>query len=290
MWRWRFRQTQPFNRRYRSSPSSPHPFYKRSDTWLYIVCWFFVLRFFRYWWHMSNLSSGTYASQQIHGHILWRFSDDHIYIRMCGLFGVRCDRRHFQRLRDVKQLGTSHFVWPGATHTRFKHSLGIVGRWHSSSHTHYSRPCVPGVAYLSRLLASRLQSNQPELAITDRDVDCVEIAGLRHDLRHEPWSHVWDGTFIPRTLLVNFTWTFKNDGLTSFFFLSFSRPGTTWQHEQGSELMLDRMIAEYEIPITAKDRSFKALIAGDPSKCRSVENYFLNLEISSCVLWMEIDV
>ncbi|KAL9713865.1 hypothetical protein Ac2012v2_003477 [Leucoagaricus gongylophorus] len=35
------------------------------------------------------------------------------------------DTRHFQRLHDVKQLGTSHFVWPGATHTRFEHSLGI---------------------------------------------------------------------------------------------------------------------------------------------------------------------
>jgi len=81
---------------------------------------------------------------------------------------------------------------------------------------------------------------------------------------------------------VNFTWTFKNDGLTSFFSLSFSRPDTTWQHEQGSELMLDHMIAEYGIPITAKDQSFiKALIAGDPSKCRSVEKYFLNLEICS---------
>ena len=34
------------------------------------------------------------------------------------------DTRTFQRLRDVKQLATCHYVFPTATHTRFVHSLG----------------------------------------------------------------------------------------------------------------------------------------------------------------------
>ena len=56
-----------------------------------------------------------------------------------------------------------------------------------------------GVAYLARMMATHLQS-QPELNITDRDVGCIELAGLCHDLGHGPWSHVWDNTFIPAAL------------------------------------------------------------------------------------------
>ena len=49
------------------------------------------------------------------------------------------------------------------------------------------------------MMATHLQS-QSELNITDRDVGCIELAGLCHDLGHGPWSHVWDNSFIRAAL------------------------------------------------------------------------------------------
>ncbi|KAF8665672.1 hypothetical protein AX16_000125 [Volvariella volvacea WC 439] len=148
----------------------------------------------------------------------------HDYIPISPRVCAFIDTKQFQRLRSIKQLGTSYWVWPGASHNRFEHSLGV--------------------AYLARRLATHLQRNQPELKITDRDVECVEIAGLCHDLGHGPWSHVFDGLFLPAVL-----------------------KDRVWHHEDGSELMFDYLVEENDIDITPEDAQFiKALIAGDPSR------------------------
>ncbi|KAF4660196.1 SAM domain and HD [Perkinsus chesapeaki] len=87
------------------------------------------------------------------------------------------DTPYFQRLRNESQLGAAGYVFMGATHTRFEHSIGA--------------------AYLAKKLVDQLSSNQPEYGITEEDRLCVIIAGLCHDLGHGPYSHVWDSHVNP---------------------------------------------------------------------------------------------
>ena len=84
----------------------------------------------------------------------------HGYIEISPPIERLLDTRAVQRLRNVKQLGWTYLVYPGANHTRFEHSLG----------TYY--------------LASRLAQ---ELEGQDRIE--IEIAALLHDIGHGPYSH-----------------------------------------------------------------------------------------------------
>ena len=86
----------------------------------------------------------------------------HGSIRVDELFLSVLDRHEMQRLRGVKQLGLANLVFPGASHTRFEHSLGV---YH---------------------LAGRMASS---IGLPEKDSLTVRMAGLLHDICHTPFSH-----------------------------------------------------------------------------------------------------
>src|SRR3972149_1873066 len=74
-----------------------------------------------------------------------------------------------QRLRRLRQLAGAEYVYPGANHTRFEHSIGVM------------------------YLAGRVAEN-PNISqyISKDDAEMIRIAGLLHDVGHGPFSHVFE--------------------------------------------------------------------------------------------------
>jgi HD superfamily phosphohydrolase len=86
------------------------------------------------------------------------------------------EHRFFQRLRRIKQLGLTDYVYPGAVHTRFQHTLGAV-------HLLYSA-------------LSTLRSKGVE--ISKEEEDAVALAILLHDIGHGPFSHTLERVIIDK--------------------------------------------------------------------------------------------
>eukprot|EP00794_Sanderia_malayensis_P005457 gene5457-6139_t len=86
------------------------------------------------------------------------------------------DTPEFQRLRNIKQLGGSYLVFPGAVHTRFDHSLGT--------------------AHLCGVLLRAFKGRSQGHIIEDKDILLVQIAGLCHDLGQGPFSRVYKHQYL----------------------------------------------------------------------------------------------
>ncbi|MGC4031705.1 MAG: HD domain-containing protein [Tepidisphaeraceae bacterium] len=78
-------------------------------------------------------------------------------------------RPEFQRLRRIRQLGMASLAYPGADHSRYSHSLGVM-------HT-------------TRLMLKKISQ---EVAIDTFDYAACLSAALLHDLGHGPFSHVFE--------------------------------------------------------------------------------------------------
>lgn len=81
---------------------------------------------------------------------------------------------YVQRLNRIRQLGLSFFVYPGAMHTRFLHSLGTM---------HLMQEALQGL-------------RQKGIAISHDEATAAEAAILLHDIGHGPFSHVLENTLV----------------------------------------------------------------------------------------------
>ncbi len=84
------------------------------------------------------------------------------------------DTPEMQRLRGVKQLGTAYLVYPGALHTRFDHSIGVL---------HMTQKMIEAI--------NRNFELQPRdtLGISEREARILRLAALVHDVTHIPFGH-----------------------------------------------------------------------------------------------------
>jgi HD superfamily phosphohydrolase len=90
----------------------------------------------------------------------------------------------FQRLRRIRQLAWTDQVYPGAMHTRFEHSLGVL---------HVATRLFDAIADRSKaLLESELAYNTAGL---ERERTLVRLAALLHDVGHAPFSHAAEDLF-----------------------------------------------------------------------------------------------
>ena len=90
-------------------------------------------------------------------------------IRMDSVAVAIMDTAAFQRLRYIRQLGLAHLVYPGATHTRFDHALGVY--------------------HLAVRALEILKAGPPVPDHVWRDAHLIPYAALLHDIGHYAFSH-----------------------------------------------------------------------------------------------------
>ncbi|MCW4023761.1 MAG: HD domain-containing protein [Candidatus Bathyarchaeota archaeon] len=94
----------------------------------------------------------------VHGYVYITEAEKHVI-----------DSYPMQRLRRLRQLAGSEYVYPGANHTRFEHSVGVM--------------------YLA---GNVLDNPHVSQVVNDQEIATCRIAALLHDIGHGPFSHVFE--------------------------------------------------------------------------------------------------
>lgn len=135
------------------------------------------------------------------------------------------DTPEVQRLRNIKQLGVSYFVFPGATHNRLSHCLGV--------------------GHLAGKVYDRIVTSDMDMRPTDRLM--FQAAGILHDIGHGPFSHVFEAEVMPTVLGYE------------------AGAACPWNHEMQGLRLIDKLIDENHVDIfdTHQIKQLKAMITGE---------------------------
>ncbi len=103
------------------------------------------------------------------------FDNVHGFIPLTDIEYRIINTQEFQRLRNIRQLGLLDYIFPGALHTRFNHSIGVL--------------------HVADKMMKSLQGKGHFLE-GDENRQIIRLAGLLHDIGHYPWSHVTESVVI----------------------------------------------------------------------------------------------
>jgi HD superfamily phosphohydrolase len=168
----------------------------------------------------------------------------------------------FQRLRNIRQLGLTNFVYPGANHNRFQHALGAL--------------------HLMSMALNTLKSKGIQISAEEEEAACLAI--LLHDIGHGPFSHALEKTIIESVehedislFLINKLNEFYDGKLTLAIEILFGKYRRMFLHELiSSQMDMDRL--DY----LRRDSFFTGVIEGSVSSERIIR--MLNVSNDSLVI------
>lgn len=112
----------------------------------------------------------------------------HNFIHLDQFERAVMDSGPFQRLRHINQLALSSLVYPGATHRRFEHSLGVM---HLAGQ-------IFDVVTRPENLTDKVRDVVPDDGLTfQHSRSALRIAALLHDTGHLPFSHAAEDDLLP---------------------------------------------------------------------------------------------
>lgn len=103
------------------------------------------------------------------------YDDIHGFVKLTAAEKELLSTPYLRRLHFIKQNALANFIFPGATHTRFSHSIGVL--------------------HIVEKMVQQLKKVQTKIVINEFDHQIIRLAALLHDVGHYPLSHTIEDCF-----------------------------------------------------------------------------------------------